>query len=228
MLDLEKHRLIMVQILKDIFTDISLGNLLGLTGGTAAYLLYDLPRFSVDLDFDLLPVAKAKEVFSKVERILKSYGKIMEQQQKRATLFFLLSYEKEQRNIKVEISRRAFPNWYETKIFLGISLRVMVKEDMFAHKLVALLERKETANRDIFDLWFFAKNKWDINKELVELRTQLSFKQSLGNCIEKIGKINERYILHGLGELLDPKVKDWVKTNLKKELLFYLKARFLL
>jgi len=77
MLDLEKHRLIMVQILKDIFTDISLGNLLGLKGGTAAYLLYDLPRFSVDLDFDLLPVAKEKEVFSKVERILKSYGKIM-------------------------------------------------------------------------------------------------------------------------------------------------------
>lgn len=128
MLDLEKHRLIMVQILKDIFTDISLGNLLGLKGGTAAYLLYDLPRFSVDLDFDLLPAAKEKEVFSKVERILKSYGRIMEQQQKRATLFFLLSYEKEQRNIKVEISRRAFSTRYETKIFLGISLRVMVKE----------------------------------------------------------------------------------------------------
>lgn len=228
MLDLEKHRLIMVQILKDIYTEFTLGNSLGFKGGTATYLLYDLPRFSVDLDFDLLPGAKEQEVFFKLEQILKSYGKVMDQQQKRATLFFLLSYEKEQRNIKVEISKRVFPNRYEHRIFLGIPLRVMAKEDMFAHKLVALLERKEMAHRDLFDLWFFAKNKWDIHKELVELRTRLSFKQYVGKCIEKIGKMNERYILHGLGELLDPKIKAWAKANLKKELLFYFQARFLL
>jgi predicted nucleotidyltransferase component of viral defense system len=228
MLDLEKHRLTMVQILKDIFTDISLENLLGFKGGTAAYLLHDLPRFSVDLDFDLLSPAKEEEVFYKVGQILRSYGKITEQQQKRFTLFFLLSYEKHQRNIKVKISRRIFPSHYENRTFLGILLQVMVKEDLFAHKLVTLLERKEMANRDLFDLWFFARNKWDINKELVELRTKLPFKQYLHKCLERIEKINERKILHGLGELLNDKLKEWVKSNLKKELLFFLKARFLL
>jgi hypothetical protein len=40
--------------------------------------------------------------------------------------------------------------------------------------------------------------------------------------------MDERYILHGLGELLDPKIKAWAKANLKKELLFYFQARFLL
>ena len=99
---------------------------------------------------------------------------------------------------------------------------------MFAHKLVALLERTEPAHRDLFDLWFFAKNKWELHKELVELRTRLPFKQYVGKCIEKIGKMDERYILHGLGELLDPKIKAWAKANLKKELLFYFQARFLL
>ena len=79
MLDLEKHRLIMVQILKDIYTEFTLGNSLGFKGGTAAYLLYDLPRFSVDLDFDLLPGAKEQEVFFKLEQILKSYGQVMDQ-----------------------------------------------------------------------------------------------------------------------------------------------------
>lgn len=228
MIDLEKHRLIMVQILKDIFTDISLGNMVGFKGGTAAYLLYDLPRFSVDLDFDLLPDAREKDVFSDIETILKSYGTIKEQRQKRFTLFYLLSYEKAQRNIKIEISRRIFPNRYEHTSFLGISLRVMVKEDMFAHKLVALLDRKEIAHRDLFDLWFFAKSRWDINKKLVELRTQLPFKQYVGKCVERIEKVNEHYVLQGLGELLDDKTKVWVKANLKKELAFCLKAHFLL
>jgi predicted nucleotidyltransferase component of viral defense system len=218
----------MVQILKDIFADLSLENLLGFKGGTAVYLLYNLPRFSVDLDFDLVQAEKEEAVFLKMSEVLKLHGKITEQQHKRYTLFFLLSYEKYQRNIKIEISRRTFPNRYENKTFLGISLKVMVKAHLFAHKRVTLLERKEPANRDLFDLWFFTKNKWDINKELVELRTQLPFRRYLDKCLEKIEKINELYILQGLGELLDAKMKNWVKSDLKKELLFNLKARFLL
>ena len=43
----------MGQILKDIYTDVSISPLLGLKGGTCAYFFYGLPRFSVDLDFDL-------------------------------------------------------------------------------------------------------------------------------------------------------------------------------
>jgi len=226
MLDIERHRLIMVRILKDVFTEITLENALGLKGGTAAYLLYDLPRFSVDLDFDLLLTEKERDVFLKIESLLRSYGDLSEQREKRSTLFFLLSYATGQRKIKIEISKRQFPNRYENKGFLGISLRVMLREDMFAHKLVAFLERKETANRDIFDLWFFAKNGWDINRELVELRTGMLFRRYIDKCMDKIGKINERYLLQGLGELLSPKMKSWVKADLKKETLFYLEARF--
>ena len=48
----------MGQILKDIYTDISIGPLLGFKGGTCAYFFYNLPRFSVDLDFDLLEVSE--------------------------------------------------------------------------------------------------------------------------------------------------------------------------
>jgi len=227
MLDLERHRFTMIQILKEIFTDISLCNSLGFKGGTAVYLLYDLPRFSVDLDFDLLSQEK-EETFLKMEKSLKQLGQITQQQHKRNTLFFLFSYEKGQRNIKIEISKRIFPNQYEDKIFLGIPLKVMVQKDLFAHKLVTLLERKEIANRDLFDLWFFIKNQWDVNQELVALRTELPFKKYIHKCLEKIEKVNEHYILQGLGELLDNKMRDWAKSHLKAELLFNLKARFLL
>src|SRR3989338_2571067 len=226
LVDIEKHRTIMVQILKDIFTDISLETSLGFKGGTAVYLLYNLPRFSVDLDFDLIKPEKADEVFQKISKIIKSYGKVLEGYSKHFTLFFLLSYEKKSRNIKVEISKRSFPNHYETKSFLGIPLKVLVKEDIFAHKLAALLERKDIAHRDIFDIWFFAKNKWDVNKELVELRTKMKFKEYINKCLERINKINEKYMLQGLGELLYEKTKKWTKEKLKSEVIFLLKARF--
>lgn len=36
----------------------------------------------------------------------------------------------------------------------------MVREDMAAHKMVAMLERIGKTNRDIFDVWFFLKNNW--------------------------------------------------------------------
>lgn len=64
-------------------------------------------------------------------------------------------YGKKSRNVKIGISLRALGSKYEIKNYLGISMVVMKKEDIFAHKLVALFERKQIANRDLFDIWFF-------------------------------------------------------------------------
>ena len=160
MLDRNFHRTTLLQILKDIYTDTSLGPFLGLKGGTAAHLFYRLGRFSVDLDFDFLEEEKDTIVFERVERVLQEYGDIKEKYKMKNTLFFLLSYEKKAQNVKVEINHRDFGSRYEVQNYLGISMLVMIKEDMFAHKLVAMLERAKTANRDIYDVWFFLKNNW--------------------------------------------------------------------
>jgi hypothetical protein len=53
-LDISIHRTILIQILKDIYTDTSISPFLGFKGEMAALFFYDLDRFSVDLDFDLL------------------------------------------------------------------------------------------------------------------------------------------------------------------------------
>jgi predicted nucleotidyltransferase component of viral defense system len=50
MVDINRHRFLLVQILKDIYADLELANCLGFKGGTALMFFYDLPRFSVDLD----------------------------------------------------------------------------------------------------------------------------------------------------------------------------------
>jgi len=220
MLNIQKHKFIMVNILKDIYSDISLGPLLGFKGGTCAYLFYDLPRFSTDIDLNLLDSGEKDFVFTKIGEILKKYGEMKDMQDKRSTLFFLLSYKDDAHNIKVEISKKEFPNHYKLKNYLGIPMLIMEREDMFSHKLVALLERKFIANRDLFDIWFFMKNNFEFNKEIIELRTEMDHKKYFKKCISVIEKINEKYILQGLGELLSEQQKIWVKKNLKKELLF--------
>src|SRR4030042_3929953 len=115
MLDRNVHKTILLQILKDIYTDTSLGPLLGFKGGTAAHFFYNLGRFSVDLDFDLLKEAQEDLVFEKGERILRGYGTLKEKRRKQHTLFFLLSYDEKAPHIKVEVNRRSFGSRFELK-----------------------------------------------------------------------------------------------------------------
>ena len=224
-LDIARHKNILIKILKDIYTDTSLGPVLGFKGGTAAYLYHKLSRESLDLDFDLLDESKEDYVFEKIEIIARNYGKVKEHRKKRYNLFLLLSYEDESPNIKIEINRRVFRSKYEVKSYLGISMQVMIREDMFAHKLVAMYERIGEANRDIFDVWFFLNNDWPINKDIIEKRTGMSFKDFLQKCIKALEKLPDRGILAGMGELLDAKQKDWVRAKLKSEVVFHLKLK---
>jgi len=223
MLDRQIHQSILLQILKDVYTNSSLGPLLGFKGGTAAHLFYNLGRFSVDLDFDLLDEAKEAFIFEKIENILKEYGVIRDKHIKRHTILHVLSYEEQAPNIKVEVNRRSLGSRYAVQNYLGISMLVMEKADMFAHKLVAMLERQAAAHRDVYDVWFFLKNRWPVNKQIVEERTQNKFACHLERCIEFVESLSTRSILSGLGELIDEKQKTWVKQNLKNDTAFLLK-----
>lgn len=219
------HKNIMLQILKDIYSDTTISPFLGFKGGTAAYIFYDLDRFSTDLDFDLLNEAQEELVLAKVTQILGGYGQIKDAHKKRFGLFFLLSYQEKAHNIKLEINRRSFGSRYEIKTYLGISMLVMTREDMFAHKLVAMYERLGKTNRDIYDVWFFLKKNWSINKSIVAKRTNMSFSDFLQKCVTDLKKMNDRKILSGIGELLNAKQKDWARTQLRTETIFLLKLR---
>lgn len=227
-LDIATHENILIKILKDIYTNYSLGLILGFKGGTAAYLFYDLNRFSVDLDFDLLEAGKEDFAFEEVRKILEKYGTVKKADKKRFNLFYVLSYDEKApgaQNVKVEINRRDFGSKYEVKSYLGISMKVMVKEDMASHKLVAMYERRGKTNRDIFDAWFFLEHGWPINEQIVEQRTGVPLKDFLRKCVNLLEKMGERSVLAGIGELLDEKTKAWAKQNLKKDLLFLLKLK---
>lgn len=213
----------MGRILKDIASDATLATILGFKGGTAAYFFYNLPRFSVDLDFDLLESNEAKYpiIQEKVSNILKEYGTILESRTKRFTLFSLLSYGTADHNVKVEINVRLplsnMRGRFEAKRHLGLSLFVGKQATLFAGKLAALTNRREIAMRDIYDVWYFAKNFWDIDAELLKSMTEKTVPDHLTDCIALIQTVKDNEILQGLGELIDERSKTWVRAHLRVE-----------
>jgi predicted nucleotidyltransferase component of viral defense system len=219
------HRTILFQILKDIYSDTTVAPFLGLKGGTAAVMFYGLDRFSVDLDLDLIDETKQDIVFEKLIKIVAKHGDIKESHIKRFSLFCLLSYEDKARNVKVEVNRRQFGSRYEIKTYLGVSMPVMVQTDMFAHKLMAMHERIGKTSRDIYDVWFFLKNRFPINKEIVEKRAGVPFDQLVDMCIDQLERLSNRRILEGVGEFLTPSQKDWAKSKLKQETIALLTLR---
>lgn len=230
MLNKQKHQLIMGQILRDIYSDTSISSLIGFKGGTCAYFLYGLTRFSVDLDFDLFSPDEAaqKLVYEKIHGMLGTYGEVKDNYIKRNTIFFLLSYGDADHNVKVEVNIRILMpdirEHYEVKEYLGISLLAGKKDYLFASKLAALTDRRVVAMRDIYDIWFFAKNNWDINAKVVKARTGKTIKGHMADCISLIETVKDNEILQGLAELLQgEKEKVWVKTHLRKEAVFLLK-----
>jgi predicted nucleotidyltransferase component of viral defense system len=103
-------------------------------------------------------------------------------------------------------------------------MQVMVKEDMFANKLMAMYERIGKTNRDVYDVYFFAKNNWPINRRLVQQRAKMPFKEVLTKCAELLERMDNRHILDGLGEMLTDPQKDWARAKLRTETIFLLKA----
>lgn len=225
-LDITKHKTNLTNILLDIYKNSTLGPVLGFKGGTAAMLFYNLPRFSVDLDFDLIVdypenSPELKTFIEKMSSLLSSKYELKDQSTKYNTLFWLISYGSGLSHIKVEISTRNNPyNHYSLIPFYGVTVRVLDIKDMIAHKLVAVTERKSLANRDLFDIHYFLSSQYagEINYKIIKLRTGKEPKEFYKFLLEFLNKIDASNALTGLGEVLTNSQKDWVKAKLISEL----------
>lgn len=224
MLNRITHEKYLSDILYAFYRDKSLATILGFKGGTACYFFYDLPRFSTDLDFDLLDLAKAEKVFNRIAEILADFGVVNDKMIKAYTIYFFLSYEPNSQGIKVEINtRNNEANKYGIKNLLGLPILAMNKDCVTANKLIAIFSRKRLAHRDLFDAWFMLTNNWPINEEVIYMKVGMNMKNFFEYLLEELEKLGEINILHGLGEVLDRRQKIWVKQNLLEDLKFQIK-----
>lgn len=215
-MDINRHKYFLLQVLLAIFRHPQLSQLLAFKGGTSLMLFHGLSRFSTDLDFNLLDTSQSEYVYKELHALLLKFGTIDDEADKFFGSIIVLNYGKGERMLKVEVSKREYPDHYEVRSLLGTDIRVMALSDMFAHKLCALGER--ITPRDIYDVWFFLQNRTEINEAIVRQLTNLSVSEYALQCAEKVRGYSSRMLMQGLGDLLlDNHSKNFVRQNLISE-----------
>ncbi|HBG62314.1 MAG: hypothetical protein A2306_11410 [Omnitrophica WOR_2 bacterium RIFOXYB2_FULL_38_16] len=162
-------------------------------GGTALRFLYDLPRFSEDLDFSL--ANKQEKTFVemikhiKKELELSGYNVEVSYKDNRAVhsamiKFSNLMYEaglsglKDQKiSIKLDIDTNP-PDGakLDTKIinkFFPLSFLTYDLSSLFAGKMHAILNRKYTKGRDFYDVFWYLSRMKDLKPNIVLLQNAL-------------------------------------------------------
>ena len=67
------------------------------------------------------------------------------------------------------------------------------------------------------------KNHTPLNKDIVETRMNILFADYIQKCISLVESVNDRSLLHGVGELMNDDIKKFVRKNLKTETIVLLK-----
>ncbi len=225
-LNKNKHRKMMLVVLEEISKDSMLANNLGFKGGTACYFLHGLDRFSVDLDFDLLNKEKEAIVKERLLKMLNLHGSV------KTKTSIKVNYSDKSQSLKIDLSNRYKNNELNTykikDIISSLPLKVLQKEDIFAHKLIALIDRSSScankdkfiANRDLYDIYFFFKNNWRFNEKIIKKQTGKNAREYLQEVLNFIEKYSdETNVLARLGELVDDEKRQWIKENLKNEVI---------
>jgi hypothetical protein len=225
MLNITKHKVVLLNILREIFTDDELSGQIVFKGGTCLMLFYGLDRFSTDLDFDLRE-GVTEIVRERMTKIAAKYLTIDMAYNKHFTYYWSGSYESGLQRIKIEINKRPWPQDIENKDFYGLTIPTLAPDKMFAHKLVAITDRKVLQNRDLYDAHFMFSRGFGIDESIIRLRTGLTTVEYLQKLLDLLseGKTKED-ILFGLGEVLDDERKSWVKNNLVRELTAQVKMK---
>ena len=217
MLNQEKHRELMSNILIDIFES-DINNAFAFKWWTCCYFLYWLDRFSTDLDFDL--INQAKNLDENLIQILNKYWKIKLWQKR-----LILSYWEREHNIKIDINRNIWnENIYKTVNFFGTDIKVQDKSSIFANKLIASINRN--TNRDIYDIYFFMKNMWNINEKIIFEKTKKNSINIFEELLKKLEKLPKNYkILDWLWEILTNEQKVFTKDKLISKLIGLLEQK---
>lgn len=156
-------------------------------GGTALRFLYDLHRFSEDLDFSkLVPVARAPEVAEDFTRIVRAVQRLLtaetydvdiriraDQTVQSAAIGFpgllfelgVSSQRTEKLSVKVELDTNpplgARTNTTIVRKHVLLNLFHYDKASLLAGKIHALLSRSYTKGRDVYDLlWYLSDRSW--------------------------------------------------------------------
>ncbi|MFH0986160.1 MAG: nucleotidyl transferase AbiEii/AbiGii toxin family protein [Candidatus Omnitrophota bacterium] len=167
-------------------------------GGTMLRLCHGLDRYSVDLDFWLLPDRDHASWFARLRDYLAHYYELSDAADKYHTLLVELKSPVYPRRLKVEMRKNIPVAATERAIAFSphatrqVLVRALPLEAMMVSKIEAFLERKEI--RDVYDLEFMVKKGVEIVATpekakrilaVVAALTRKDYEVKLGSLIEE-------------------------------------------
>ncbi|MFP3911220.1 MAG: nucleotidyl transferase AbiEii/AbiGii toxin family protein [Desulfobacteraceae bacterium] len=189
------------------------GSWIAFKGGTALKLIYGLPRYSEDVDYDFLGAISLGELIRTIKDLfIRRRWEITDDAVKFQTVLVELRFTGPDRNfhIKIEISTRE--KELKTAIFSLRGVPVLTLEPAFlmTEKLFTFLDRG--AGRDIFDAWFILNTSYPLDEVMIEKKFghRTVFFQAL---LQAVQKADSKRILRDTGKLLNPDLRNWIKTS---------------
>ena len=227
------HKAWMFRVLRAVADDAHLTKALVFKGGTCASMRDFLDRFSIDLDFDYVGSADETNVIRKrLEKLFSDLGLAVKDASTEVPQYFLKypSSEGERNTLKFEATTLMSTANKTEKVRLADIDRVFscqTIETMFAHKLVALVDRYERhgsiAGRDVYDIHRFFLNGFSYDKDVIEDRRGCSARAYLKELRSFIARrITDTIISQELNVLLSPEQFKRIRHILKEETLAFL------
>ena len=227
------HKAWMFRVLRAVADDAYLTKALVFKGGTCASMRDFLDRFSIDLDFDYVGSADETNVIRKrLEKLFSDLGLAVKDASTEVPQYFL-KYDagrNERNTLKFEATTLMSTANKTEKVRLADIDRVLscqTIETMFAHKLVALVDRHERhgsiAGRDVYDMHHFFLNGYSYDKDVIQSRRgvpTLQYLKKLRVFIER--HITDITINQDLNVLLPPEQFQKIRRILKEETLAFL------
>ncbi|MBE0687352.1 MAG: nucleotidyl transferase AbiEii/AbiGii toxin family protein [Anaerolineaceae bacterium] len=226
------HKSQLHRLLIEVVDEPLLAQSLAFKGGTCAAMLGYLDRFSVDLDFDVLPGSNFDGIREKFYKLFSDLGLELKLAFDKS-LFFQVKYKNnvgKRSKLKVSASTNfVSANQYKVHYFPEIDrlINSQTIETMFANKLVAIMDRYEQhqsiAGRDIYDIHHFFIKGYQYNLEVITERTGSPLDKYLEKLIEFIRKnVNQTIINEDLNSLLSANQFQSVRKVLIPEILTFL------
>lgn len=227
------HKAWMFRVLRAVADDAHLAKTLVFKGGTCAAMRGLLNRFSVDLDFDYVgSTEEMSAIRNRLEKLFSDLGLVIKDASKEVPQYFLKypAGDNERNTLKFEATTIAtIANKIEKVRFTDIDrvFSCQTIETMFAHKLVALVDRYERhgsiAGRDVYDIHHFFMNGLSYDANVIRGRRgvlPVEYLKELRLFI--VRHITDTTIYQDLNVLLSPEQFQKIRHILKEETIAFL------
>lgn len=221
------HKSYLNRLLMEIGDKTELSQYLAFKGGTCASMLGYLDRFSIDLDFDVLPKSDEKILRQALHKVFDSLDLKVKEEFDNALIFLLQYHNSTGKRNSIKISANSFPskaNRYKIQFFPEIDrlMNGQTLETMVANKLVTVTDRyklhRTIAGRDIYDVHYFLVHGYSYNAPVITERTGLPVVDYFNELIDFIKqKVTQTIINEDLNTLLPSKQFQQIRKILIPE-----------